>query len=338
MKIIIASNIYPPEVGGPSHYTKLLNDGFIKKGHQVQVIKFSDLKKFPSGLRHLLYFFRLFKNTIRSDVILSMDTFSVGFPSALVSRILRKKSFVRVGGDFLWEMFVERTKEDILLSEFYISENIKRTNLKERVILILTKWSLKSFSKIIFSTKWQRDIWQEAYNLDISRTYVVKNHFPNKKPLPDNFNSRTKILFAGRNIYLKNLKKLKEIFASGNLNKDIFEVCIDLDQFELHKKIENSRAVIVPSLSEVSPNIILESISLNTPFILTRDTGLYEEFHKFGVFIKPKDIKDIEDKIRYILDENNYKNIMEIFKSSTYNSRSYEEIADDFLNIFNKKL
>ena len=55
MKILIATPLYPPDLGGPGQYAHNLEQEFKKLGHEVRVAKFSEVKRWPSGLRHLLY-------------------------------------------------------------------------------------------------------------------------------------------------------------------------------------------------------------------------------------------------------------------------------------------
>ncbi len=38
MRILIATGIYPPDIGGPATYSKLLFDELPKKGMEVEVI------------------------------------------------------------------------------------------------------------------------------------------------------------------------------------------------------------------------------------------------------------------------------------------------------------
>ena len=42
MKIVIASGIFLPELGGPATYAAKISEEFIKLGHQVKIITYSD--------------------------------------------------------------------------------------------------------------------------------------------------------------------------------------------------------------------------------------------------------------------------------------------------------
>ena len=122
MKILITTGIYPPKIGGPAQYAKNLKEAFEKMGHIVSVKTYNIDDKIPTGIRHLYFFLKILPKIIWSDVVFSLDTFSVGLPTVLASKIFNKKCIIRTGGDFLWEQYVERTKNKILLRNFYNTE------------------------------------------------------------------------------------------------------------------------------------------------------------------------------------------------------------------------
>jgi hypothetical protein len=65
---------------------------------------------------------------------------------------------------FLWEGYVERTGDLVLLRDFY-KTRLDKFSLKEKIIFYLTKWTLSHTDKVIFSTQWQKDIFMEPYQL-----------------------------------------------------------------------------------------------------------------------------------------------------------------------------
>ncbi len=174
--ILIATGIYPPQLGGPAEYAKNIEEIWKKEGYDVTVKYFSFEHKLPTGLRHIYFAIKSFFAVVRADFILVLDTFSVAFPIMVLCKLLGKTYTVRTGGDFLWESYVERTKKKILFKNFYSTE-INLFNQKEKLVFKITKKVLNNAEKIIFSTKWQRDIWQAAYGIDISKTKIVENFY-----------------------------------------------------------------------------------------------------------------------------------------------------------------
>src|ERR1700722_9909317 len=121
MKILITTGIYPPEVGGPAYYAQGLVEGFQKLGHEARPVTFGALRKWPTGVRHVLFFFRIVPSMFWADRVLALDTFSVALPAAIATFIFRVPFVIRTGGDFLWEQYLDRTGELIVLKDFYTS-------------------------------------------------------------------------------------------------------------------------------------------------------------------------------------------------------------------------
>src|SRR3989344_9562594 len=75
MRILIATGIYPPEVGGPAYYAQGLGEALKKVGHRVDIVTYGALKKLPMGVRHAAYFLRLLPRLPLADTVIALDTF-----------------------------------------------------------------------------------------------------------------------------------------------------------------------------------------------------------------------------------------------------------------------
>ncbi|MBU2109664.1 glycosyltransferase family 4 protein [Patescibacteria group bacterium] len=333
MRILIATGIYPPDIGGPATYAKNLADEFLRRGCGVKVITYSIEKKLPLGIRHFVYFLKTIFNFRKTSVIIALDTFSVGLPSVLAAKIFRKKIIIRTGGDFLWENYIESTGNLITLNEFYA--NMPKLSLKQKIIFFLSKFVLKNCTALVFSSEWQKNIFEKNYGLDSKKSFIIENFYGEKiasiKPREKNF------IFAGRLIKLKNLEMLKDAFKEASKkDKGIkLEIVENLPHENLIKKIQKSYAIILPSLSEISPNFILEAISANKPFIMTKETGLYEKLKNTGIFINPMDKEDIKAKVLFLDKEKNYYEYKNRIANFNF-THSWQEIADEFLEVYKK--
>ncbi|MFH1979249.1 MAG: glycosyltransferase family 4 protein [Patescibacteria group bacterium] len=327
MKILICTGIYPPDVGGPATYAKNLVNEFLHRGNKVKVIQYGIEKKLPIGVRHCFYFFKVIFNILGTDLIIALDTFSVGWPAVCVAKIFRKKIIVRVGGDFLWEGYVEQSGNLITLKDF--NENLPKLSLKQKIIFRLTKFVLNN-SKVVFSTEWQKRIWEKAYGLKQGTSSVIENYYGEK--LKSNEAERKDFLWAGRPIKLKNVELLKEVFEGIDPEIEL-DVTEKIPGEELVEKIKNCYAVILPSLSEVSPNFILEAVRYGKPFICTKETGLREKLENVGLFIDPLDKEDIRRKVIYLTDSDNYAEYKRKVGMFGF-IHSWQEIVDEFLRFF----
>lgn len=334
MKIIIASGIYPPQVGGPAQYAKNLAAEFKSAGHRVKVLSFEELEyKLPTGLRHLWFFCRVLFALPGIDFIIALDTFSAGLPALLAAKISRKKFLVRTGGDFLWESYTERSGHLLTLKEF--NERLPKLNLKERIIFSLTKWFLAKSDAVIFSTEWQRDIFMRSYGFDLKKSFIIENFYGPK--LPEREFEEKNFLCAGRPLKLKNILMLQEAFglAKRTTPKLRLELVNGMKFEELLEKIKSCYALITPSLSEVSPNFILDGIRFGKPFILTRETGFFEKLKDIGLFVDPKSTEDLRDKILFLADDSNYARQKEMVVKFNF-VHTWSQIAEEFIQIYSK--
>ena len=330
-RILIATGIYPPHVGGPAHYAQELKNSLEKLDNTVSVATYGIERKIPAGLRHIVYFLRAISSLWGVECIIALDTLSTGVPAVWAARITGKKIIVRTGGDFLWETYVERTGEKIPLPEFY---KLKRNlSLKEKIIFRLTKNLLNNANAIVFSTEWQRDIFAEGYDFDKQKAFIVENFYgkKTKNTIPD----EKKFLWAGRTIILKNTDTLNVAFnkAKEKVGGITLELLTDIPHGALMEKIRKCYALVVPSISDISPNLVLEGIMFGKPFILTRYTGLQKRLAGCGIFIDPLNASELAEQFVYLADQNHYNEYVEHIARFSY-THSYDEIARELLEIY----
>ena len=326
MRILIATGIYPPEIGGPAEYAKNLKEAWVKQGHGVSMGVFSRFSFLPTGIRHLAYFLSILPAIFQADLVLILDTFSAALPTVFAGRLLGKKMVLRTGGDFLWEAYVERTGELVLLKDFYKTCLDKFSN-KERKIFKLIKYVLRNVSAIIWSTEWQRDIFMEPYQLSKQKHFIVENYYGPKissvEPDAKNF------IAATRKLKWKNLGMLEKVFIQIPASLDMETVPHD----KFLEKLSKSYAVIIASLGDISPNTILDAIRCNKPFILTKENGLSPRIKDISIFVDPLSEEDIKEKVSWLLNPANYeaqKGKIEAFSFT----HSWEGIAKEYLAVY----
>lgn len=331
MKILITTGIYPPKIGGPAQYSKNLENELRVKGHDVYVSTFSIENYLPTGIRHIYFFVKTLPRFVFSDFVISLDTYSVGFPSVFASKLLGKKIIVRTGGDFLWEHYVERTGKKIFLRNFYDTEKDNFT-FKEKVIYKVTKWTLLNVSKLVFSTSWQRDIFVKAYGLNIEKTYIIENFYGDKE---SDIDVKNPVFIAStRNLVWKNLSVLEKVFDKIQILHPEARLYKNNVPYEsLMALMANSYAVILVSLGDISPNMIMDSIRLNRPFICTKEVGIYDRIKEAGIFVDPLNEAEIEKAILEILNKDGYEKVKERVRNFDF-THSWGQIADEFLAIY----
>ncbi len=328
--ILISTGIYPPKIGGPAQYAKNLKEAFEKINYTVAVKTFSFEDHLPSGLRHLFFLVKIVPEVLKSDVVFILDTFSAGLPTVFACKLLGRKSVIRTGGDFLWEQYVERTGRKVLLSNFYQTE-IGNFSLKDKAVFRLIKWTLRNTSRVIFSTEWQRDIFIGAYGLKKEKTFIVENYYG---PKEESFEPGSRLFIASsRELVLKNTGLLKNIF--NKIKKQHGGVNLFTDKLpfpDFVQKIKNSYAVIQISLGDISPNLILDAIRFNKPFICTKEIGILERIKDVGIFVDPLNEKEIEEAVLKMLNKDEYEKAVEKVKNFSF-LHTWDDIASEFLEV-----
>jgi glycosyltransferase involved in cell wall biosynthesis len=336
MRILIATGIYPPTIGGPAQYAVELGEAFKASGHVVRVLTYGKIERFfPFGLRHLYVFLRALFMMPTTDLLIALDTISTGLPATLAAKILRVRCTVRIGGDFLWETFVERTKNPLTLPEFYT--HLHLLSVKEKVIFSLQKFLLRIVDDIVFTTDWQRRLWENPYHLTREKCHMIENAYvltPQSSPRIPLSTPEKCFLWAGRPIVLKNLPLLTQVFEELH-TKGVsvrLECVTGVSHVELIKKIGESYAVILPSLSDVSPNVILDGVRAGVPFIMTKHTGISDRLFGAGLFVDPTSKEEILNAVLALCDEGVYRKCQSALNNLSY-VHTYEDIAKEFLTL-----
>ncbi|KKW19785.1 MAG: hypothetical protein UY63_C0006G0027 [Parcubacteria group bacterium GW2011_GWA2_51_10] len=328
MRIVLATGIYPPDIGGHSFYAQKLKEALEKQGHVIQLCLYGRLKLFPTSIRHVAFGMKLLLAIRGQDAVIAFDTFSVAVPAGVVARITGKPTLVRAAGDFVWESYIERTHDFLPLPDVY--RHRERWNLKERLSFRIIRWAL-AHVHIVFSTDWIKDIWLREYGFDISRTHVIENAIePKLESIPP---KRKNFLFYSRAIALKNAEAFRRALAHAKRHHPDIELEEgQISHDELLKRMQSSYAVVVPSISEVSPNIVIESLRCGKPFLMTKYSGYAKRFADYGVLVDPLSENDMERGIRELADPAVYAVLTK--KIATFNEvHTYDDIAREFVEL-----
>jgi len=330
MNIIIATGIFPPDHGGPARYAKYIADTLKADGYGVRVYAYRLEKKLPIGIRHAWYFLRLLKSVFWADALVVLDTFSTGLPAMLFAKVFGKKTLVRIGGDQVWERFVER--ELVGLHEFYKKE--RALTVIEKIFRMGVGFVFRRADILAFTSRWQADIEKEAYGLKESQIEIVPNHFgPKKDSIPA---LEKRFAFHVRPVAFKNIEMVRE--AINRAQKVYPDITLDdrvLPNEEVLKSLSNCYAVLQPSISDIGPNFVLEGIEHNKPFIMTKHTGLKEYLDGVGVFIEPT-VEELTHAIIDLCDKEVYAEAIKKVEQFTF-THSWEDIARKYIKLLEQK-
>lgn len=226
-RLLIATGIYPPQLGGPATFSHALAHGMVGKGYHVDVLTFGDSRASGGGpqmhhvgnagnplARYLHYFFRLWKLSSEADIVYALDITSVGLPAALV-RMLRPrlKLVYRLGGDFQWEKALVEGRYFGTLRQYYAD---KRFGLKERFLYLLTSLAIKAADVLVFNSDFLADIYVKDRKIGRDKVVLIKNIRIDGLSAPQAGNrddGQADMVFAGRLVVVKNLPNLLKAMA-----------------------------------------------------------------------------------------------------------------------------
>jgi glycosyltransferase involved in cell wall biosynthesis len=155
MKLVIATPLYPPEIGGPATYAKLLYEGLPKKGIEVQLVKFSEVRHLPKIIRHYVYYRHVLAAARTADAVLALDPVSVGLPALYATKKSGKQFVVKIVGDYAWEQGRQRFGVTQNLDEFV---KTKQTNFFVRILQKVQIRVAASATRVIVPSKYLKNI------------------------------------------------------------------------------------------------------------------------------------------------------------------------------------
>jgi glycosyltransferase involved in cell wall biosynthesis len=200
MKIILATAIFPPDIGGPATYTERLAAALTERNFNAVVLAYSDDKnskfkiqnsklpivhaqqfktknynflvvkvsrKYPKFIRHFIYFYKLLKLARDADIIYAQNLFSAGIPGLLAAKLRGKKFLVKVVGDYVWERF---GNPDEALDDF----QKQKQNWKIKFLKKIQAGLAKKADKIIAPSHYLKKV-VEVWGVPSEKIAVVYN-------------------------------------------------------------------------------------------------------------------------------------------------------------------
>lgn len=156
IKVLIATGLYSPEIGGPATYTKMLEEKLCAHGVDLAILPFGTVRHLPKLVRHAVFMWKLWRLAGDTDVIFALDSISVGVPAWVVSVIARKPFLVRLGGDYAWEQGQQRFGLEETLDEY--TKSPKAAPFLVRVFAFIQSFIVKRASIVIAPSEYLKGI------------------------------------------------------------------------------------------------------------------------------------------------------------------------------------
>ncbi len=227
-KILIASGIYPPDIGGPANYVKILEEELGKRDYSLKVITYADELSLKNGedieivrikreqnmiLKYLKYFYHVFKLSFGADLIYVQGPISAGLPVFFASSLNHKKYILKIVGDRAWEYGKQKGEVKELLDVFHE----KKYGFKIELMRFLEKNVAARAEKVIVPSEFLKSIVLK-WGIEDSKIKVIYNAvrraevLENKQELREYFRIQGKtIISVGRLVAWKGFDALIEI-------------------------------------------------------------------------------------------------------------------------------
>ena len=134
-----------------------------------------------------------------------------------------------------------------------------------------------------------------------------------------------------RELKWKNKERLYRVFAMAKKTDQTLELDdTQANHNEFIAKLQNAYAVILVSLGDISPNLILDAIRAGKPFVLTEENGLRDRIGDLALYCDPQNEEDIAHKILELSKPDIHQRQVDKIRNFSFR-HNWTEIASEFL-------
>jgi glycosyltransferase involved in cell wall biosynthesis len=145
--------------------------------------------------------------------------------------------------------------------------------------------------------------------------------------------SKVKLLIVGSGDQLETIRK-------AIIEYKMEDTVIFLEKIsfvDLIKAYKSSKMLIVPSLSEGLPTVILEAYYFGLPVIASDIPGIKDHFSESSLLVPPQDEQALADAIIRLLKDNELANrLSSTGKEKVINNYTWDKIIDEYLDLYTR--
>lgn len=187
MKIVLATGIYPPEIGGPATFVPALADDWCKRGLEIAVVTYGDAQTALGAgwpvevvsraggpfLRYLRYAWCVARcaRRMKADVVFLQGPFSDGLPGTVGALMAGKPTALRVGGDFAWEGMQSAQPGNVQSLDVFLKS---KKAFKWSMIFALESWVARRTSLVVTPSAYLQRL-ADAWGVKKDRQRVIYN-------------------------------------------------------------------------------------------------------------------------------------------------------------------
>ena len=184
MKIILATPLYPPEIGGPATYTKELAER-LRDAHDITIVAYASTsekikgvrlltisKRRPLAMRLPKFFWTLMRASRGADVIYVQNAVAAGLPAVIAGKLLHIPVVLKFVGDESWERATQLRQTTKHLEEFLAAHE---GSFKIRMLRRVQQWTLRRASTVTTPSAYLADVLVREYGVPKNRVMVNYN-------------------------------------------------------------------------------------------------------------------------------------------------------------------
>lgn len=337
MKVVFATGIFPPDIGGPATSVSTLADAWSAQGHQVSVVTYSDVGDDgvarPYEVRRILraqaawrrygsYLRALWRASSVPGTIFAQDGVASGLPALIVAKLRGRRLVLRVAGDFAWERAQVQYGYAESLEAFQKDLRVPAPVFLARALQRLV---YRSAHRVIAPSRYLAGV-TRGWGVVPGRIRVIYNgvHLPKKE---EGLVKRPRrIVAAGRLVPWKNfdvlikamprvllkfpdaaltiagdgpeLTRLRALAGAPMLEGKV-EFAGRLKRDELCRAIGESAVFVLPSSYEGFSHQLVEAFACGASVVASRAGGNPElmQDRKNGLLVEPGDASGLADAI-----------------------------------------
>ncbi|MCU0678148.1 MAG: glycosyltransferase family 4 protein [Candidatus Pacebacteria bacterium] len=350
MKIIIATPIYPPEVGGPATYTVEIEKHLMARGHVVSVLTFSNIdnplrtaqttivdKKLPRYKRIFVFGWQLYRLAKHHDVIYVQNAMAAGLPAVIVGLLTRTPVVLKFVGDEPWERATQRKQTEKELHEFMAHPD---GGFAIRLMRMIQGWVLRRAQIVTTPSAYLGELLHTYYG--VAKANIHTNYNAAEIPTDAQFGTEKKphqLVATARLVVWKGIDTLIEAVALLVGSYPDIKAIIHGDGPERSKleALAESRGVkgnivftgnvsrtetwhtrqvssiyILSSTYEGLPHTALTSFAARIPIIATNIPGTNEAVYheKSGLLVPPQDAEALAAAIKRLFSDDQLSNAL----------------------------
>lgn len=341
MKILIATPIYPPEIGGPATYVKELC-GHLSSTHDITIVAYTDeCDAFPNTkliavskqqsffIRFPKYIWETWKASQDADVIYVQNAMASGLPVALVSMVRGTPFVLKFVGDEAWERATQRRETSKKLEDFL---EHPEGSLRIKLMMLTQGFVLRRATVVTTPSIYLTEELIKTYRVKRANTVVNYNatENTNEASLAGN-RIKHQIVTTARLVAWKGiegiiraiailkkkipdikllvagegpeLENLKSLAKSSGVTENVVFMG-NISREETRRIRKESEVYVLNSTYEGLPHTVLTSFDAMIPTVATNIPGTKEAVYheKTGLLVEPGDDQGLADATERLLE------------------------------------